>query len=90
VPGTGIRFGLDGMVGLIPGIGDSATALISLWFVLEGARLGLPKRKLARMLLNIGLDTAVGAIPVLGDVFDLAWKANRRNYSIIAAHFARS
>jgi hypothetical protein len=90
VPGTGIRFGIDGLVGLVPGIGDGAMALISLWFVLEAGRLGLPKRKLARMLLNIGIDAAAGAVPVLGDVFDVAWKANRRNYRIIAAHFARS
>jgi hypothetical protein len=88
VPGTGIRIGLDGIVGLVPGLGDGATALLSLWFIWEGAQLGLPKRKLAHMLLNIGIDAAFGAVPVLGDVFDVVWKANRRNYRIIAAHFA--
>ena len=73
----------------MPGLGDGAAALVSLWFVWEAAQLGLPKRKLARMLLNILIDTGVGAVPVAGDVFDVLWKANRRNYAIIEGHFAR-
>jgi hypothetical protein len=89
IPGTRIRFGLDGIVGLVPGVGDGATALVSLWIVYEAAQLGLPPAKLARMLANVGIDAAVGAVPVLGDVFDVVWKANRRNLRIIAAHFDR-
>jgi Domain of unknown function (DUF4112) len=87
IPGTRIRFGLDSIAGLIPGIGDGAAAAVGLWFVWEAAQLGVPKPKLARMLANLGIDFTVGSVPLLGDVFDVVWKANRRNYRIITEHF---
>ena len=87
IPGTGIRFGGDAIVGLVPGLGDAAGGLISLYIVNEARRLGIPKHKLAKMLGNIGLDFAVGAVPLLGDVFDVMFKANRRNLEVILDHF---
>jgi len=87
IPGTRFRFGLDGIVGLVPGIGDAASALVSLWIVREARALGVPGPKLARMLANIAIDTAAGAVPVLGDIFDVVWKSNRKNMAIIDEHF---
>lgn len=86
IPGTGIRFGADSIVGLAPGIGDALTGLLAAYIVVEAARLGVPKRKLLRMAANVGLDATVGAIPILGDLFDVAFKANRRNLRIIEEH----
>lgn len=83
VPGTGVRVGLDGIVGLIPGVGDAATTLISLYLVAEGYRAGLPKRVLGRMLANVGIDFLLGSVPLLGDLFDVAFKANRRNLRLL-------
>ena len=88
VPGTGIRVGLDGLLGLIPGIGDTAAALLSLYIVVEGHRMGLPKHVLARMLGNVATDYVVGSIPLLGDIFDIAFKANRRNLDLMMRHLA--
>jgi uncharacterized protein DUF4112 len=88
IPGIGARVGLDGIVGLVPGIGDAATAALSLYIVLEARRLGVRKGALARMLANVAIDTLVGAVPVLGDVFDVVWKANLRNIGIIEEHMA--
>lgn len=85
VPGTKLRFGLDGLVGLIPAGGDTLLALVSLYIVWEGWRLGVRKRTLARMLMNVLVDAGVGAIPLAGDVFDFLWKANRRNLALIEA-----
>ncbi len=79
IPGTGIRFGLDSLIGLIPGAGDCLTAGVSLYIVYESAKLGATKGQLAAMLGNIAIDTLVGTIPVLGDLFDLTFKANVRN-----------
>lgn len=89
IPGTRWRVGLDGMIGLVPGIGDALTAAIALYPLAEGWRHGVPKRLLARMLGNVGLDAAVGAIPVLGDIFDLRFKSNRRNVELLRRHFRR-
>jgi len=83
VPGTGIRFGLDPVLGLIPGLGDVAGAALSGYLVLLGARLGAPRAVVARMVLNVGIDAVVGAVPVLGDLFDVAWKANTRNLALL-------
>jgi hypothetical protein len=88
IPGTRIRFGADSVIGLAPGVGDALTGALALYIVYEARRLGLPRRKITRMLWNVGIDTAVGAIPVLGDLFDVAFKANRRNVDIIDRHFA--
>lgn len=90
LPGTNIRLGWDSIIGLVPGIGDAATAAISTWLVYEARQLGIPKWKLARMLGNIGLDTVVGVVPFLGDIFDVAFKANRKNAKIVRDHFGRT
>lgn len=87
IPGTNIRFGADALIGLVPGIGDAGGALIGLFIVNEARRLGLPKRKLARMMANLGLDAAVGAVPLAGDMFDVYFKAHKRNIQIILDHF---
>lgn len=87
VPGTNYRIGLDSLIGLIPGIGDLATAAVSAYIVKEARALGLPKRKIARMLANIGLDALIGAVPLAGDAFDAFFKANRKNVAIIDKHF---
>ncbi|KQT88329.1 DUF4112 domain-containing protein [Aurantimonas sp. Leaf443] len=87
VPGTNIRFGADSMMGLVPGVGDAAGGLIGLFLVNEARKLGVPNHKIARMLANIGIDVAVGAVPLLGDVFDVYFKAHRRNLNLILEHF---
>ena len=86
VPGTGIRFGADSVIGLIPGLGDVAGAVVSGYIVLVAARLGAPASVVARMLLNIGVDTVVGSVPVLGDLFDVAWKSNQMNVALLERH----
>lgn len=83
VPGTEIRFGLDPVIGLIPGIGDSATALASLWVVYEARRLGASTGLVAHMLWNIGLELVVGTIPLIGDLFDLTSRANDKNVTLL-------
>ena len=83
IPGTNIRFGLDGVIGLIPGIGDVISALISLYLIGRASRLGLSPWIKARMLWNVALDTTVGAVPLLGDAFDVAFKSNRRNIALV-------
>ena len=89
VPGTNIRFGADALIGLVPGIGDVVTTLISLYIVAEARALGAPRRVIARMLANVALDGVVGAVPIAGDLFDVAWRANRRNVALLRAHFER-
>ncbi|HVF39452.1 MAG TPA: DUF4112 domain-containing protein [Gemmatimonadaceae bacterium] len=86
IPGTRIRFGIDSLIGLIPGVGDVATAAISGYIILSAARVGASPAIIARMILNLGADTLVGAIPVLGDVFDVAFKANVRNVNLLERH----
>jgi hypothetical protein len=90
VPGTRLRFGLDSIIGLAPVAGDAVTAMISLYIVIEAARLGLPRHKINRMLANVAIETAVGSVPLLGDIFDTFWKANLRNVAIIDAHMAET
>ena len=83
IPGTQIRFGLDGIIGLIPGIGDVLGAMAS-WIIILAAWLrGVPRITLARMLVNVAIETIIGTVPILGDAFDIAWKANRRNYALL-------
>jgi Domain of unknown function (DUF4112) len=86
IPGTRYRIGLDGLIGLVPGIGDAVTTLLSLYIVLEARRLGVPVTKLGRMGLNVGIDAVVGAVPLVGDLFDVAWKSNRRNLRLLLDH----
>jgi hypothetical protein len=86
IPGTGIRFGLDGIIGLVPGLGDVLGGLLSLLIPLAAWIRGVPYVTLARMAVNIGIGVLVGTIPVLGDIFDIAWKPNRRNYRLLRLH----
>jgi uncharacterized protein DUF4112 len=86
IPGTGVTFGLDPILGLFPGIGDLAGAVFSGYIVLTAARMGAPQSVLARMLLNLGTDTLVGSIPVLGDLFDVGFRANIRNSELLDKH----
>ena len=89
IPGTNIRFGLDALVGLVPGLGDVTGAALGAHFILLGSRLGAPKAVLARMVLNVALDTLVGVVPVFGDLFDVAWKANNRNMALLERYVDR-
>ncbi len=86
VPGTRYRFGLNSVIGLFPGGGDAVLGLISLYIVQQAHALGLPPGKLARMVGNVALEVAVGSVPVLGDLFDVALKANLRNLRIVEEH----
>jgi len=88
IPGTGIRFGIDGIIGLVPGLGDILAGLASCIIVLAAWFRGVPYITLARMLANLALDVIIGAIPILGDAFDIAWKPNRRNYKLLTRHLA--
>lgn len=85
--GGGRRIGLDPLIGLVPGVGDWLGAALSCWLVYEAVLLGLPTRVLLRMGGNILIEAAVGVVPVLGDVFDAAWQANRRNLQLIERHY---
>ncbi|MCY7378703.1 MAG: DUF4112 domain-containing protein, partial [Gemmatimonadaceae bacterium] len=86
VPGTSFRFGLDPVLGLIPGLGDVAGAALSGYVVILASRLGAPKSVLVRMLGNVAIDTVAGAMPVVGDLFDAAWKSNTRNLALLERH----
>lgn len=88
IPGTRFRFGLDGLVGLVPGVGDAITTGISFWIVYEARQLGAPLGLVARMIGNVTIDGAFGAVPVVGDAFDIMWKANRRNVALLREHLA--
>ena len=83
IPGTQIRLGLDALIGLVPGIGDAITTMMSLYIVNEARALGAPRLLVARMVANVALDGVVGAVPLVGDVFDVAWRANRRNIALL-------
>ncbi|QLG48792.1 DUF4112 domain-containing protein [Natrinema halophilum] len=82
IPGTEFRFGLDPIVGILPGAGDSAAAAVSLYLVAESARMGVSQSTLLRMVANIAVDTVIGSVPVLGVLFDAFWKANTRNLEL--------
>ncbi|HEV7700105.1 MAG TPA: DUF4112 domain-containing protein [Pyrinomonadaceae bacterium] len=83
VPGTGWRFGLDAVIGLIPNVGDTITSFASFYILLAGVRYGVPKITLLRMAFNIAVDYLVGSVPVIGDAFDFVWKANKMNMELI-------
>lgn len=89
VPGTRFRFGLDPILGLVPGIGDLAGVLLSSTILLTAARLGVPGPTLLRMGMNVGIEAVVGLVPLLGDLFDAGWRANVRNMALIDAHLER-
>ncbi len=88
LPG-GFRFGIAGIIGLIPGIGDALDALLSLYIVIRAIQLGIPRVAIARMLVNVGIEALAGAVPFIGDLFDVAFKANRRNYQLLKSHLSQ-
>jgi hypothetical protein len=83
IPGTNVRFGLDAVIGLFPGIGDTVTAALSLFIVHEAYQLGAPGHVIARMLGNVALDGVAGSVPLVGDAFDVLWRSNRRNMRLL-------
>jgi hypothetical protein len=83
IPGVPIRFGLDGIVGVIPGIGDIIGGIASCIIIVAAWVRGVPYVTVARMVTNVAIEVVVGSIPILGDMFDIAWRANRRNYALL-------
>ncbi len=88
VPGTDIRFGLDALIGLVPGLGDTITSLVALYIVAVASRLGVARVTLIRMIANVAVDWLLGIIPLFGDLFDVYWKANQWNVAILRKHLA--
>ena len=89
IPGTQFRFGIDGVIGLVPGLGDVIAGLLSLIIPLAAWVRGVPYITLVRMTVNLGIGVLVGSIPLLGDAFDVVWKANRRNYRLLQRHLSQ-
>lgn len=89
VPGTNIRFGLESIVGLVPGFGDVASPIYTGALLVEGVRRRLPPVVQARMVVNAAIDMLIGLVPLLGDLADVAWKANLRNLALLERHAAR-
>jgi hypothetical protein len=83
-----MRFGLDALIGLIPGVGDVVGAGMSGFIILTAARMGAPAPVLVRMVANVGIDSLIGAVPLAGDLFDVAWRANTRNAALLERHLA--
>jgi Domain of unknown function (DUF4112) len=89
VPGTGIRFGIDGIIGLVPGLGDVLAGMLSLLIPIAAWVRGVPYITLIRMLMNVCIGLLVGTVPFFGDAFDIFWKANRRNYRLLTRSIAQ-
>jgi hypothetical protein len=89
IPGTQYRFGLDAIVGIVPWVGDVIGAIFSSYIVLQAARMGVSKPTLIRMMGNVALDTIVGEVPLLGDLFDVGWKSNTKNLRLLESHLQR-
>jgi hypothetical protein len=89
VPIVGWRFGWDALIGLVPGVGDVATTVVSIYIVALAAKVGLPRITVARMGLNVALDMLLGSLPLVGDLFDVWWKANKRNAALLAERLER-
>jgi hypothetical protein len=89
IPGTRIRFGVEALLRVIPGIGDAAASALSCWVLFEAARLGVPRSLLVRMIANVLVEGIAGTVPVAGDLFDVAWRANRRNVRLLRDYFDR-
>jgi Domain of unknown function (DUF4112) len=87
IPGTNVRFGIEAILRLVPGIGDAAASALSCWLLYEAHRLGVPTRIFARMLLNVAVEGIVGVVPIAGDAFDVAFRANRRNVRLLRDYF---
>ena len=86
VPGTSYRIGLDPLVGLFPVIGDLISPLFTVGILLQSRQLGVPKVIQARMLINAAIDSLTGVVPLVGDLFDFAWKANAKNLALLELH----
>lgn len=86
IPGTGYRIGLDPILGLLPGGGDTIAGALGAYIIIEAARMGLPRKVIGEMVGNIIFDSVVGIVPVLGDFFDVTWKANVRNIALLEQH----
>lgn len=90
IPGTGIRFGFDAVLGLVPGIGDGLVTVPGVYILVRAHRMGAPFLLLAKMALNLAIDLVVGTIPLVGDIFDIGFRANRRSVALLRRHFARA
>jgi hypothetical protein len=86
IPGTRYRLGIDSLIGLVPGVGDVVGGILSLYIIAQSARLGAPRSLLVRMGLNVAVDTLVGEVPILGDLFDIGYKPNLRNLALLEGH----
>jgi hypothetical protein len=89
LPGTNIRFGIESIMRLVPGIGDAAASALSCWLLYEAKRLDIPNHIFARMVANVAIEGVVGAVPFIGDMFDVGFRANRRNVNLLREHFER-
>lgn len=86
VPGTGYRIGLDPILGLLPGGGDTVTGALGAYIVVEAAKMGLPRKVIGQMVANIVFDSVAGTVPIIGDLFDVGWKANVKNIALLEKH----
>jgi hypothetical protein len=86
LPGTSYRFGLDPILGLVPGLGDLVSPLFTIGILWQARELAIPRVVLARMILNVAIDSLLGAVPLVGDLFDFAWKANNKNLALVELH----
>ncbi|WGF86822.1 DUF4112 domain-containing protein [Marinivivus vitaminiproducens] len=88
LPGTEIRFGLDPIVGLIPGVGDAVMGAVGAYIIVEAHRRGVPKSVLLRMIANVGIDTVAGSVPIVGSIFDVGFRSHKKNFDLLRAHVA--
>jgi hypothetical protein len=89
LPGTHIRFGIEAVLRLVPGIGDAAASALSCYLLYEAHALGVPRHLFARMVANVAIEGIIGAVPLLGDAFDVTFRANRRNVRLLRDYFDR-
>jgi uncharacterized protein DUF4112 len=87
LPGTNVRFGIEAVMRLVPGVGDAAASALSCYLLYEAHRLGVPKHVFARLVANVAIEGIAGAIPLVGDLFDVGFRANRRNVGILKSYF---
>ena len=90
IPGTNIKFGIDALIGLVPGGGDLIGGLFSLYLLRTAIKMKLPKSAIISIMFNIIIDTTIGIVPVIGEIFDILWKSNKRNMRIIEKHLVKS
>jgi hypothetical protein len=89
IPGTDWRVGWDAIIGLIPGIGDVITAALAGYIIYQARELGVPKHLLSRMMMNVAVDATAGAVPIVGDLFDIAWRANAKNVRLLERYLRK-